>query len=334
MTDASMGLTELDMAKLAYPFPRGDHSFLQGYVYIEEEAITARLDKVDPNWSISIDEAVGYGDSIAIRSTLTIKGVSRSNVGGNPVQRDTAEKDSKGNKTGTYVPLPLYTQADNGVNAYKAAATDALKRCARMFGVGRYLLSAPKEGGKFDEWLEQCHEQARARHAVLSGIDTSTGEIKRQTNGNGHEPDVVSVEQSSAKVSVAPRPTPPPASPAENHDPSGASAEPDPLADFGKELGAVITATRPDDIDLDLYHCDRLKVNKTRTATQFILFVQKSATKIVVNDVTQLEGLTIDGLPIIELGAGEYPLIPTWSVRADSTGRTWEVHKITADIPV
>jgi len=26
--------------------------------------------------------------------------------------------------------------------------------------------------------------------------------------------------------------------------------------------------------------------------------------------------------------------MPTWSVRADTNGRTWEVHKITTDIPV
>lgn len=132
-------------------------------------------------------------------------------------------------------------------------------------------------------------------------------------------------------------PTPPPASPAADPDLSGASASgtsDDPIANYGQELGAVITATRPDDIDLDLYHCDRLKVNKTKTATQYILAVVKSATRIIVDDVTQLEGLTLNGVPIIELGGGEYPLMPTWSVRADTNGRKWEVHKITADIPV
>lgn len=165
-------LTALDLAMLAYPFRRADHEFLEGYVYIQEEAITERLDAVDPNWSIAIDEAIAYGDSIVCLSTLTVKGVNRSNAGGNPVQRDKKDKT-----TGKYEPQPLYTQADNGVNAHKAAATDALKRCARMFGIGRYLLSAPKEGGVFDGWLADEHKAAKAKLDALRTVDTATGEI-------------------------------------------------------------------------------------------------------------------------------------------------------------
>lgn len=165
------GLTPLDLAKLAYPFRRDDHDFLQGYVYIQEEAITERLDTVDPNWSLTVEEAVAYGDSIVCFSTLTVKGVKRSNAGGNPVQRE--KNDS--------TQLGKYAIADNGVNAYKAAATDALKRCARMFGIGRYLLSAPKtskdDTRKFDEWLIAEQTAAKARHDALRTVDTATGEI-------------------------------------------------------------------------------------------------------------------------------------------------------------
>lgn len=181
MADNSNGFTPLDLAMLAYPFRRADHDFLQGYVYIQEEAIAERLDTVDPNWSIRIDEAIAYGDSIVMRSTLTVKGVSRSNAGGNPVQRDKEKRNDKGYGTGEYDALPQYTQADNGVNAYKSSATDALKRCARMFGIGRYLLSAPKvskdDTTKFDGWLAEEHKQAKARLDALRQIDTTTGEI-------------------------------------------------------------------------------------------------------------------------------------------------------------
>jgi hypothetical protein len=162
-----MTLTELDMAKLSYPFPRSQYEFLEGYVYIQEEAISERLDKVDPNWSIAIDETIAYGDSIVVRSTLTVKGVSRSNSGGNPVQREKKDKTILGQ----------YAVADNGVNAYKSAATDAFKRCARMFGIGRALLSAPKEGGAFDKWLEQEHTMAKARLDALRKVDAETGEV-------------------------------------------------------------------------------------------------------------------------------------------------------------
>lgn len=169
-------LTELEIAKLTYPFPRDDHSFLQGYVYISEEAIGERIEKVDPEWRFSIDEMTALSDSIVVRATMTIRGVSRSNIGGNPVQRDKLDK-----ATNVYNPLPLYTQADNGVNAYKAAATDAFKRCARLFGIGRYLLGAPKEGRSFDEWLVTQTAAAKAALQALTAppkqVDTITGEI-------------------------------------------------------------------------------------------------------------------------------------------------------------
>lgn len=151
---------------------------------------------------------------------------------------------------------------------------------------------------------------------------------------NGHEPEAVRVEQPSAKVTgVQPRPTPPPASVAASSAESVASDN-DPLADFGMEQGADVRVIpqRPDD-DPDTYHCDRLKVHKTQTATQYILFVAHSATRIPVADVIRFEGLTINGVPIIELPAGEYPLDPAWSVHADSDGKGWQVHSIEAGIP-
>lgn len=170
-------LTTLDIAKLSYPFPKTDHDFLEGFVYISEEAITDRIERIDPTWSFRIDQIIALGDSVVCIATLTIKGVSRSNGGGNPIQRDKQDKDAKGNKLGSYTPLPLYTVADNGVNAHKSAITDALKRCARLFGVGRYLLSAPKENSGFDRWLEQQTADAKAALLKLQQTDTETGEI-------------------------------------------------------------------------------------------------------------------------------------------------------------
>jgi hypothetical protein len=178
-----MTFTELDLAKLAYPFKRNEHDFLQGYVYISEESIGERIEKVDPAWSFVIDEMTALGDSVVVRASMTVKGVTRSNIGGNPIQRD--KKDDKG----VYHEMPLYTQADNGVNSFKAAATDAFKRCARLFGIGRYLLSAPKTEGKdtsrFDEWLKRETETALSQLQALKGdakaVDTTTGEITRPT---------------------------------------------------------------------------------------------------------------------------------------------------------
>lgn len=297
-----MTLEANDLRLLKAAFSRADHEFKQGYVYLTEDAITNRIEEVDPAWSFEIQRMDRINDQTIVCARMTIKDVSREGVG-----------------------MQLVTSNSNA-EPEKGAATDALKRCARLFGIGRYLLNAPKEGGDFDKWLS-------AQQKALNGV------VKPPVTSNGHESDSVPAGAPSAKVvGVQPtRPTPPPASPAADPDLSGASASgtsDDPIANYGQELGAVITATRPDDVDLDLYHCDRLKVNKTRTATQYILAVVKSATRIIVDDVTQLEGLTLNGVPIIELGGGEYPLMPTWSVRADTNGRKWEVHKITADIPV
>jgi hypothetical protein len=174
-----MTFTELDLVKLAYPFPAADHSFLQGAAYISEEAIGERIEKIDPAWSFHVDEMTTLGDSVIVRATMTIRGISRSGVGGNPIQRD--KKDGNG----VYHELPLYTQADNGVNAFKSAATDAFKRCARLFGIGRYILGAPKEGVTFDRWLKDETAAAKARLETLQGttkqVDTTTGVITRPT---------------------------------------------------------------------------------------------------------------------------------------------------------
>jgi hypothetical protein len=183
-----MTLNELDIAKLAYPFKRDEHGFLQGFVYISEESIGERIEKVDPAWSFNIDEMTALGDSVVVRASMTIKGVTRSNIGGNPIQREKEVKEQKDGKyvgTGKYEPMPLYTQADNGVNAFKSAATDAFKRCARLFGIGRYILGAPKEGVTFDRWLKDETAAAKARLETLQGttkqVDTTTGVITRPT---------------------------------------------------------------------------------------------------------------------------------------------------------
>lgn len=129
---------------------------------------------------------------------------------------------------------------------------------------------------------------------------------------------------------VQPRPIPPPASPPEP-TPSAGSSDDNPLFDDVED--AVVTAIRPDELeDPDLYHCARLKIHQTKTATQYILFVHKSATRITVNDLIAFEGLTLNGKSIIELPPGEYPLEPSWSVRADTNGRTWDVHSIEAEM--
>lgn len=113
-----------DLATLRKPFAARDHEWLQGNPYITESAITSRIEDVDPAWSLTIISIEQRGQQLVCVARMTIKGVSRDAVG----------------------MAAIVTGKDGGkeVNeAEKSAATDALKRAARLFGVGRYLLDMP-----------------------------------------------------------------------------------------------------------------------------------------------------------------------------------------------
>jgi hypothetical protein len=130
-------LTQEQLHKLKEPFPPNAHEFLKGLVYLAEEWVTARIEQVDPSWEFHIDEVGLRGDQVYTRARLTICGVSRSNIG---EQSITVSKE---------------TSKEFG-EPEKGSATDALKRCARLFGIGRYLLNAPNEQA-FPAWLEATH---------------------------------------------------------------------------------------------------------------------------------------------------------------------------------
>lgn len=129
-----MTLTPDDTTKLNAPFALKEYEFLRGNIYITEEAINRRLTSVDPDWKFIGNTFIQVGDTVMANRTLIIKGVARSNVGAGEIQTT----DKAGN------PITGYALAVNVGNAYKAAVTDALKRCARMHGVGLHILDIPK----------------------------------------------------------------------------------------------------------------------------------------------------------------------------------------------
>jgi hypothetical protein len=122
-------LTANDVKTLSKPFARDDHEFLGEFVYITEEAITQRLDEVDPSWSFELLNISISGNNAVVHARLTILGTSRENIGMQKIIQNAGEPE-------------------------KGAATDALKRCARLFGVGRYLLGAPAKS-QFQTWLDK-----------------------------------------------------------------------------------------------------------------------------------------------------------------------------------
>lgn len=144
-----MALERNDLELLAKPFPVEAHKFLQGLIYLHEEPISERLDEVDPAWqfvikSISTRPNAGEGGAsvatVVVHASLIIKGVSRDDIGMAVVQR-TKGGDAEANE------------------AEKAASTDAFKRAARKFGIGRYLLTMGKgvitDDKKLAAWLKQ-----------------------------------------------------------------------------------------------------------------------------------------------------------------------------------
>lgn len=151
-----MTLTKEMSDQLKDYFPVQAHEFLSGNTYISEEAITNRLDDVDPSWEFHKLEIHRDGVTVTAVYRLTVCGVSRDGVGMASVQ--------------------LSKDKDREVNeAEKSAATDALKRCARLFGIGRYILEmgrAVSDQRTLTDWLTKRR-----------GVNKSTGEIKLVQNG-------------------------------------------------------------------------------------------------------------------------------------------------------
>lgn len=145
-----MGLTREDLDALKAHFATDEHEFdYRKNVYIKEYPISERLDSVDPSWSLSEPKIFwrnGLVNGLVVEVTvvLTVCGISRGGLGRKTVE---ITKDGKG----------------EGNQAAKAAATDAFKRAARLFGIGRYLLTAPtkvKDTKTLGNWLRQQKVQA------------------------------------------------------------------------------------------------------------------------------------------------------------------------------
>jgi len=132
-------LDRADVKCLTDYFKPEDHEFLQGRAYIKEAAITTRIEEVDPSWSFAILSTEQRGDKIVVTASLSIKDVHRDNIGMAEI-RTAKDGDRETNEP------------------EKAAATDALKRCARLFGIGRYLLTLPpsvRDEITLGKWMDQ-----------------------------------------------------------------------------------------------------------------------------------------------------------------------------------
>jgi len=141
-----MSLQETELQKLKRAFPRAAHEFVNNFVYLTEAAIADRIEEIDPSWTFELLDKGRIADQAIVHARMTIKSISRDGIGMQKINEKAGEPE-------------------------KGAATDALKRCARLFGIGRYLLDAPKEGGEFDKWLayqQKEHSDQRPPPLVLN----------------------------------------------------------------------------------------------------------------------------------------------------------------------
>jgi len=129
-----------------------DRTRAQVVAYVDARTVLDRLDEaVGPTgWSDSYEVLTNGTDAdgrrlVEVKCTLTVLGVSKEDVG---------EGDS-----------------------LKAAFSDALKRAAVKFGVGRYLYRLPKVWADLDE-RGNIKDPEAVKRALLSGEDTPPWEDK------------------------------------------------------------------------------------------------------------------------------------------------------------
>lgn len=141
-----------------------DRSSALMVAYVDARTVMDRLDDVCPDsWSFDVEFLPGAAP--VARGRLSVLGLSRSDVG----------------------------EAGEGEAAtFKAAASDALKRCAVHFGVGRYLYDlprtwvpwseerrAPLEEMRLPEWALPDDERSSGSAHVLGALETLRGELPR-----------------------------------------------------------------------------------------------------------------------------------------------------------
>jgi hypothetical protein len=136
-------MTPDNVKALTAPFEASEHEFLRGMTYLTESAITRRLDEVDPAWSFRISLVEHRADKVVVYAALTVCGVTR---------------ESNGMDASSYAKGADHVPENETNYPEKAAVTDALKRCARLFGIGRYILDLPenvKDMRALETWLNK-----------------------------------------------------------------------------------------------------------------------------------------------------------------------------------
>jgi hypothetical protein len=154
------GLSKEDLKILKAPFPRErlgvkvqtfnrERNRALLVLYLQHTEVQDRLEEVDPAWNMEVLKEDKTGDTYYVRMRLTLKGVSRENVG-------------EGNDP-------------------KAAYSDALKRCAMFFGVGRYLYDSAKS------WVDYQESRDRYRRWTIDDFEHADKTVSKTPDDNSKQ---------------------------------------------------------------------------------------------------------------------------------------------------
>jgi hypothetical protein len=141
---------------LGAPFPEDEVEFLprgnfegkaRALAYIDARSVMRRLDAVvgPANWSFDFD--VLSPDGKMVRGKLTVLGVTKCDAG----------------------------EGGSEDEVLKSAVSDALKRCAVHFGIGRYLYYLPSVWAPYDQRKRQFSETPRISPAAVEKALTICG---------------------------------------------------------------------------------------------------------------------------------------------------------------
>jgi hypothetical protein len=159
-------LTQEDLKVLKAPFAKDnlgvkvqsfskDRTRAMLVLYLQHTDVMNKLEEVDPAWTSEVLGEERHGETCYVRTRLTLKGVARENVGegGDP----------------------------------KSAYSDALKRAAMLFGVGRYLYDSVTvwteyndQRDRFRQWTVADYEKASRGQAHVPSPSDGVRELPPQ----------------------------------------------------------------------------------------------------------------------------------------------------------
>jgi hypothetical protein len=160
--------------RLQAPFPKHmvhwkastiskDRSRALMLAHIDARAVQDRLDAICPHdWAFSV-EVIPSTTVPTVKGALTVLGVTREDIG---------------------------QAGDGDLGTLKAAASDALKRCAVHFGIGRYLYDLPRTWADWDDakrqstrepelpdWARPDHERTPGGAHILQAMEQLRHEL-------------------------------------------------------------------------------------------------------------------------------------------------------------